>query len=169
MRFHDHADMALIARPQGALRQRRSRRSRGQALAEFALALPILLLLFFAILDLGRAVYAVHTISNAARTGARVAIVDQSLSTDCALIPLPARCAAANQAVGLGITAGEVQVTLSGTDGSGSCVPKKVGCGVTVTVNYLFTAATPIIGSIVGTIDLSSSSVLPLERVWKSS
>jgi Flp pilus assembly protein TadG len=52
-------------------------RSRGQALMEFALVIPIFLLLVVALFDLGRAVFAYNTLTNAAREGARMAIVNQ--------------------------------------------------------------------------------------------
>jgi Flp pilus assembly protein TadG len=48
---------------------------RGQALVEFALAAPIFLFLMFAIIDFGRYVYYVQILNNAAREGARYAIV----------------------------------------------------------------------------------------------
>jgi Flp pilus assembly protein TadG len=58
---------------------RRSRRRRqGQALVEFALVIPIFLLLLMAVFDLGRAVFAYNSVTNAAREGARLAIVNQS-------------------------------------------------------------------------------------------
>ena len=53
-------------------------RERGQALVEFALVLPILILLLVGIFDFGRAVYAFNTVNNAAREGVRLAIVDQN-------------------------------------------------------------------------------------------
>ena len=53
------------------------RRSRGQGLTEFALVIPIFLLLVVALFDLGRAVFAYNTLTNAAREGARIAIVNQ--------------------------------------------------------------------------------------------
>jgi hypothetical protein len=52
-------------------------RSRGQALVEFALVIPIFLLLSVALFDMGRAVFAYNTLTNAAREGARMAIVNQ--------------------------------------------------------------------------------------------
>lgn len=59
-------------------------RSSGQGLVEFAIVLPIIVFLFIALFDFGRAVYAVNTVANAAREGARVAAVDQVLtSPDC--------------------------------------------------------------------------------------
>src|SRR5262245_15953730 len=56
-------------RPTG-LRARRRARSRGQALVELALVTPLLLLLFAAAADLGRAFYAYVAVENAAKEGA---------------------------------------------------------------------------------------------------
>lgn len=56
--------------------------SRGQALAEFALVVPIFLLVLFGIIDFGRYVYYVQVLNNAAREGARYAIVHGSSSLD---------------------------------------------------------------------------------------
>src|SRR5690348_2791560 len=53
------------------------RGSRGQTLVEFALILPIFILLLLGILDLGRAVFNSSTMNNAAREAARVGITDQ--------------------------------------------------------------------------------------------
>jgi len=47
---------------------------RSQALIEFALISPVLLLLLFGIIDLGRAVFYYDTLSHAAREGARTAV-----------------------------------------------------------------------------------------------
>jgi Flp pilus assembly protein TadG len=46
-------------------------RTHGQAMAEFAIVLPIFLLLLFGIIDGGRAVYANNALSQGAREGAR--------------------------------------------------------------------------------------------------
>lgn len=50
-------------------------RSRGQALVEFALVAPFFFLLLFSIIEFGRAVYYIQILNNAAREGARYAIV----------------------------------------------------------------------------------------------
>jgi Flp pilus assembly protein TadG len=52
----------------------RSRLERGQNAVEFALLLPVLFLILFGILDLGRLFFAAITITNAARDGARYGI-----------------------------------------------------------------------------------------------
>src|SRR5260370_24889729 len=50
---------------------RRRRRSRGQALVEFAIALPILILVVAGVLELGRGYSYAVAVSDAARDGAR--------------------------------------------------------------------------------------------------
>lgn len=52
-------------------------RERGQALVEFALILPIMLLLICALVDFGRAYYTWLMVTNAAREGARVGATQQ--------------------------------------------------------------------------------------------
>ena len=53
------------------------RGDRGQGMLEFALVIPLFLLIVIALFDLGRAVFAYNTLTNAAREGARIAIVNQ--------------------------------------------------------------------------------------------
>ena len=80
----------------------RRRHGRGQAIVEFALILPIFVLLLVGVLDFGRAIYAYNTINNAAREGGRLATVDQTVADIQAL--------AANQAATLDIAPGDVYV-----------------------------------------------------------
>lgn len=49
----------------------------GQSLVEFALVLPLILLIIFVFIDLGRIVYFYSALNNAVREGARYAIVTQ--------------------------------------------------------------------------------------------
>jgi TadE-like protein len=67
---------------------RLGRRTRGQALVEFALVAPIFFLLLFSIIELGRAVYYIQMLNNAAREGARYAIVHGAESL-CPSGPFP--------------------------------------------------------------------------------
>jgi hypothetical protein len=53
-------------------------RRRGQALTEFALVAPLLFFILLSIIEFGRASYAVQVLDNAAREGARYAIVHGS-------------------------------------------------------------------------------------------
>jgi Flp pilus assembly protein TadG len=59
-----------------------ARDNRGQELVEYALTLPILLLLILGIVEFGMAIFAYNTIANAAREGARVGAVVPILSAD---------------------------------------------------------------------------------------
>jgi Flp pilus assembly protein TadG len=161
-------------------RARRGGAARGQGLVEFALAFPIIILLFFGIFDLGRGVYAYNTIDNAARVGTRVGAVNQIETTpagDCNQshpIENPGaphwsiKTCAANSATSLGLSTSSVTVSYATPPGTTlSCSPAlKVGCLVRVTVTYAFTPSTPVISGIVGTIAMSSTSELPMERVF---
>lgn len=60
---------------------------RSQALIEFALISPVLLLLIFGIIDIGRAVFYYDTLTHAAREGARAAVSASSpLPTNSAVL-----------------------------------------------------------------------------------
>ncbi len=141
---------------------RRRRDERGQTLVEFALILPIFILLLVGILDLGRAVYAFNTISNASRQAVRVGIVDQNLTV--------IETEAIDHAVSLGLSPANVDVTFRQPNGSAAvCVtPVAIACDVEVVVRYQYTAATPIIGNLVGVVDMSSTSRQPVERSYET-
>jgi Flp pilus assembly protein TadG len=100
---------------------------------ELALLLPVLLLLTIGVLDLGRGVYAYITLANAAREGARQAIVT-SASEDFI------RTTVVQAAVGLPISSSDVTISGSRTPGS----------AVTVSVTYRFVPVTPVIRQMVG-------------------
>jgi Flp pilus assembly protein TadG len=134
--------------------KRPSRHSyRGQALVEFALVLPILVLLLVGVFDFGRAIFAYNSVSNAARSGARMAIVDQNADA--------IRTAATREAVGLDPLVVNVTYEVG-------CATPETGCIVTVEVNHTWQAATPILGSIVGPITITSDSKMPVEREYTS-
>ena len=52
---------------------------RGQSLVEFALVLPLFIIILVGIFDFGRAIFAYSTLNNASREAARQAVVDQTL------------------------------------------------------------------------------------------
>jgi Flp pilus assembly protein TadG len=157
------------------------RRSRGQALVEFALVFPIIALLAFAFIDIGRAVFSYNTLTNSARQGARVAMVSQLDPTSA-----PWNCAA-NKPVedvnspnwtwkgcaiaagsAIGVAPGDVSVTYSAPPGTTlSCSPTvNVGCIATVTVVNDFTPITPVAGSLIGAMTFSATSAMPVERIF---
>ena len=57
------------------IRTLRERGEKGQALAEFALLIPIFLILLFAIVDFGMGFHSWITVTNSAREGARLGVV----------------------------------------------------------------------------------------------
>ena len=132
----------------------RRRHERGQSLVETALVLPILLVILMGIFDFGRAIFAVNAVSNSAREAARVAIVNQNATA--------VEEEGKNAAIGLDPDA--IDVTFAIPD----CGTVLVGCTASVTVDHEWTALTPIIGSLVGPIDLTSTTEMKIERVWNA-
>ncbi len=63
-----------------------ARGQRSQALVEFALVAPVMLLLGFLSIDVGRLVYTFAAISSAAREGARTASLQSTAQSDCPAI-----------------------------------------------------------------------------------
>jgi len=120
------------------------RDAKGQSLVELALILPIFLILIIALFDVGRAVYAYNTVANAARSAARVAIVDQDLDT--------VRGAAKDQGVALGLEDSDITFVDCGTQ----------YCLLEITVSWDFDPATPLIGNIFNP-DISSTARMPME------
>lgn len=149
-------------------------RHRGQTLAEFALVLPILILIVVALFDLGRAVFVYNGLTNAVREGARLAIVNQ----DESLI------AGRAQAMAFGIAIDSAPGDMTSfwrqlpnadnvesnepCDGRDVDHPIAVGCIAVVEARATWQAITPIIGSIVGPITLNARSELPIEFVCPS-
>lgn len=137
-----------------------SRDARGQSLVEFALVIPIFVLMLMGIFDLGRAVFAYNTANNAAREAARLAIVDQTLSD--------VQQKAIQHGVSLGLNTSNITVdyrSRTAPDTANSCATIDIGCLANVRIQYAYTAATPIIGNLVGTIHIVGESQFAVEAV----
>ena len=74
-----------------------TRDQRGQALVEFALLIPVVLLLIFGVIDLGRVVFINNSLSDGARHGARNASVDPRAVDYCSVIDEAVRSATRGQ------------------------------------------------------------------------
>ncbi len=148
------------------IRRHRAHLSRGQSLVEFALILPVLLVIVLGAVDLGRVYLSTINLQNAAKEGAffgsRHPGCDTAAATGCA----DPRTVEARVGLELdGVTADGITsrcYVASTTDFSGSgkaladCVD---GDLYRVTVRATFRLVTPLIGSIVGdTIPLTSSA-----------
>jgi len=154
---------------------------RGQALVEFAFVFPIIALLAFAFVDIGRAVFNYNTLTNAARQAARVAIVNQvdpaSAPWDCVAnkpVQNPVApnwtfrgCAVAAGAA-LGVTPADVSISYAAPPGTTiECSTSlNVGCIVTVTVVNDYFAITPVAGSLIGAMTMTATSSMPIERLF---
>jgi Flp pilus assembly protein TadG len=150
------------------------RGSRGQSVAEVAVALPFLVLLFCGLLDLGRAYYADITVTDAARDGARMLITSSSSGTGPGSA---AGCTAVQVAVvdlassptcptsGTSPAAGQVLVAISCPDGT-TCTGPSGDKPVTVDVYYGFQLVTPVVSSLVpgGVIALHGHAVM--DSTW---
>jgi hypothetical protein len=143
--------------------------TRGQTLVEFALILPVFILILVGIFDGGRLVFAYHTVNNAAREGGREATVNQTLAD------IQAR--AAQHAVALDIPPADVYVDFRCNstvdcpltpDDADSCDflignQKIVTCIAVVQVTYDYVAATPIIGALIGPMPVTGEVRFPVE------
>lgn len=106
---------------------------RGAVAVEFALLVPILVMLLLGIMEFGRAYNAQVTLTNAARESARSMAINNSQPT--------ARTAARNAATQLSPALADGNITFSATD----CT---VGAQMTVTVSYNLSTLTGIAGPI---------------------
>jgi len=108
---------------------------RGAAAVEFALVLPLLVLLVFGIAEFGRAYHLQTTLSGAARDGVRV----MALQNDKAA----ARTSAKSAASSLNLTDAQIAV------GPATCVVSGFGAAstATVTITYPMTFITKLFGA----------------------
>lgn len=115
------------------------RSERGSALVEFALVVPVLVMLVFGIVEFGRGYNAKITVTHAAREGARVL----ALTADAAAAQDAAKDAATS------LNPDDLTVTTS------SCTP---GSPASVTISYPFTYGVPFVGN--GTATIKSTGVM---------
>jgi len=146
--------------------------SRGQGVAEFIVAFPFVVLLVFGLFDAGRAVLYFTELTNASRVGARVAAVNQSNDDTCTQRTF--KCAAAEITTTMDIPPSAVP-DLVIRDRDGNVVATDAGvcqtygtCSVTVDIAYAFEPVTPVIGALFGSIPLTGSTTMQIERSFAS-
>lgn len=160
---------------------RERRREHGQALVEFALVIPVFLLVVFGLIDLGRFVFADSVLSQAAREGARVAAVEanwlSSTDTSCgqpggqacpASVPAlvtDIRNAANGMVAGLGGTIATVYVSCDapGSEPTGAwigatCISNRQGNVVSVRIVFTYNPITPVVGPMIGPVTRQAAS-----------
>ncbi len=137
---------------------RRREGERGQSLVEFSLAITVFLVLLMGVVDLGRAVYQLNSVTEAARDLARVASVHPGSALGTSDESVAATDAQAGLVPNLEAPS-YTCIDLAGNAVSGSCEP---GDWVQVTVASTFIPVTPI-ASFLGEIVLSGSAGAKIE------
>ena len=133
---------------------RKKNGERGQSMAEFALIVPIFLVLVFAIVDFGMGFHSWITVSNAAREGARLGSVGGT--QDQIIDRVEQRAGSLDE--------DKLTVTVTNAEGPS-------GESVTVEVDYEYDLITPLSslvgflsgGSLGSSLDVSSTSEMRLE------
>jgi Flp pilus assembly protein TadG len=159
-------------------------RSRGQSLVEFALVIPVFMLVVLGLIDAARLVYLNSTVSQAAREGARVGSVESSYrgSTDsaCGSLGGPV-CPSNDSALLTHIRAGANRMMVpfgavdnvymscvastatppNGTWTSSACTTNSSGNVMSVRVTSVFHPLTPFLSDMVG-LTLSGSATMTI-------
>jgi Flp pilus assembly protein TadG len=151
--------MNLVRRPSRTA----NGRSRGQAIAEFAIVIPIFLLFLVGLFDLGRAVFAYNTLTNAAREGARTAIVNQYQPS---IVQRAKNATAIVELNDPSVTVNFYQTKADGTpDTSRTCALVAVGCLAVVSFEATYQPITPIISNIIfrNGVTFTAKSILSVE------
>lgn len=162
---------------------RSSRSGRGQGLIEFALVVPVFMLMLFGLIDGGRLIYLSSTLSQAAREGARVGSVEAgwigSTDSGCNQVGGPACPAtvdalradirsAVNRMISpfTSIPTSDVFVSCDaatppmGSWTTQSCLSRASGSVLSVRVAYTYTAITPLLAQILGSVTLTGSATM---------
>ncbi len=141
--------------------RRRRRREHGAVAVEFALVVPLLLVLLFGIVDVGIVLAQQLSLSNSARQAARFAVVDVAGRT-CGDIENEARAAATT----VGMTAADPTFVLSGAAGpcERPCAGSTSTTDIRVTLTYRsnFVVPVPIPGFPTG-LDIEGEGVFRCE------
>ncbi len=131
-------------------------RSNGQSLVEFALIVPVFLMIAFGTIDFGLAFDASITVSNAAREGARVGVTTPTTAAITARVrEVAGRLNDSNLTVTVACK------TSSGGACSGGMSGAVSGTTVAVTVGYRYPMLTPIAFGTV--IPISSTALMRVE------
>ena len=140
-------------------------------MAEFALVAPFFFLVLFAIIEAGRFMFYYEVLHNAAREGARYAIVNGVNSFDCTGPPAPtakgpcdptgADVIARVREAAFGVLGTGVLVTPCWVDDTGGCLgDNDRGKTVTVSAIYTYNSLVPIVPLPAITVEAESTLVI---------
>jgi uncharacterized repeat protein (TIGR01451 family) len=147
---------------------KRRQKERGQTLVEFALILPVLLMLIIGIFEFGRIIFLYANLFNAAREGARYGLINPQ-DYQGILRHSQERVTLAE------VNDGHLSVSMdTGPDSDDSCTmaPDEtcqayavVGNRVIVGINYVISPITPFFEPIIGDLNLNTSAARTIQRV----
>jgi len=148
--------------------RRESSKEKGQAMIEFALLLPVLLVILLGIIEFGRAAFYAIEVADAARAGAQYG--SQSLADAANVTNIMAAAQNNAQDMGGALTVSGNPITTCVCPGSGgvagSCAAALTGCYplvyLTVTTSYTFTPLFNYPG-LPASYNLTGSSTLPVQ------
>ncbi len=139
---------------------RRARRDSGQALYEFALVLPMLLMLLVGIIKFGILFYDYVVLADSVAAGARTLATSRSVGTGTPNACQLAQTAVQNAALNLNQTSLSVPTP---TLASGSCTALAVGTAGTVTATYPCNLSIPFVGNLCSGTTISSQTTVRIE------
>ncbi|HEY0444503.1 MAG TPA: TadE/TadG family type IV pilus assembly protein [Candidatus Limnocylindrales bacterium] len=148
-------------------------RGRGQALVEFALVVPILFLLLFAIIDVSRYVYSWNALNEASRAGARAGSVS-IWPPDCSGLTREAcvKTIAKNRITAVSLALGDVTVqcqrrapngTLSAVATDNCNGSWRANDIMTVTITKDFTLLTPVFAQILPSLTMTGQTTVTVD------
>ncbi|PTL39145.1 TadE/TadG family type IV pilus assembly protein [Alkalicoccus saliphilus] len=121
---------------------------KGQSMVEFALVVPLLIVLLFSIVDISRLFHASLTIDHAGREAARAASVQLS--------DTEVMSAAVDNGSSISLSSSHVQVSPMENG-------RTSGNKVTVTITYPVDFLTPVVGNLAGSFELQNTTVMRIE------
>lgn len=116
----------------------------GQSLVEFALVLPLLILLLFGVIDFGRVFHAYLTIDHAGREAARAVSIGKTVDAATSI--------AIDNGASIGLSGDNIHITSA-----------ESGKNATIKITYPITFLTPVISGIVGEITLTDTTTMRVE------
>ena len=147
-------------------------RSRGQALVEFALVIPLFLILLFGIIDVARYVYTNNAVGNGAREAARSGSVGIRPSPDCDGLTRQACVIAIAGSRSWGIPATAITTTVACQRyPAGVSTPTAIAVSacrsndlLTVRSSVNFTLVTPVIAQFFGSLTVTGDSQVTVNQ-----
>jgi Flp pilus assembly protein TadG len=145
---------------------RTGNREKGASAVEFALVLPVLIVILFGIIEFGFIIYDKAVITNASREGARTGIVyrqDVSSGAPTAVSTADITSTVVNYCMGALITLGGGPAVPS-TTVTGNCAVAGSALTVAVSYPYTFLVLPNFVNGLSGAITLNASTVMNCEN-----